>query len=338
MSNLVRAAALTAYIPITRELGLDPTPLLQSVGLSRSLLLHPEQMIPAQSVVTLLERSAEAAGCLTFGLRMAASRNLADMGVVSLLIAHQATLRDALEVLVRYRTRINTTLFLQIEEHEEIAILREELTVRSREVPRQATDLALGVLARICSTVLGAQWQPECACFNYPAPPAAERGIYHQLFRCSIEFDSDFQGIVINARDLDRDNPRADAALAMHARNLVDTVMEPGDRNLSEEVEQCILLLLPSGRASAQTIAEALGLNLRTLQRQLEGEGTTFSQLLVRVRRQQLARHFANTRLRLTEIAELLGYASLGAFTRWHIEEFGQTPSAARRQRRQARS
>ena len=35
-------------------------------------------------------------------------------------------------------------------------------------------------------------------------------------------------------------------------------------------------------------------------------------------------------------VAELLGYASLGACTRWDIEEFGQTPSAARRERRQA--
>lgn len=332
--ELVRAAALTAYFPVARELGVDPVPLLRAVGLPRALLANPEQMIPAEAVTSLLERSAEASGCITFGLRMSAHRGLADMGVVSLLLAHQPTLRDALAVLVRYRTRINSTLYLQSEEHDDIVILREELSLRSGKTPRQAADLALGVLVRLCGTVLGPQWQPECACFGYPAPPAGERAVYHQLFRCRIEFDADFQGLVIAAADLDRQNPRADPALAAHAENLLDTFMEPGLRSLPQEVEQCILLLLPSGRANLRAIAQALDMNLRTLQRHLETEGASFSDLLTRVRRQQLARQLANPKLRLTDIAELLGYASLGAFTRWHIEEFGRTPSSARRELR----
>ena len=88
------------------------------------------------------------------------------------------------------------------------------------------------------------------------------------------------------------------------------------------------------GQAEAvRAVADALGLNLRTLQRQLDTQGCSFSELLSRVRRQQLPRHFANPRLRLTDIADLLGYASLGAFTRWHIDQYGETPSQARRRR-----
>jgi AraC-like DNA-binding protein len=332
--ELVRAAALTAYFPVAREFGIDPVPLLRAVGLPRSLLGNPEQMIPAEAVTSLLELSAEASRCLTFGLRMSAQRGLADMGVVSLLIAHQPTLRDALAVLVRYRTRINSTLYLQMEEHDDIAILREELSLRSGRTPRQASDLALGVLVRMCGTVLGPQWHPEGACFTYPAPQSAEHGIYRQIFRCRIEFDASFQGLVIAAADLDRHNPRADPALAAHAASLIETIMEPGQRSLSQEVEQCILLLLPSGRANLRAVAGALDMNLRTLQRRLENEGASFSELLGHIRRQQLARHLANPKLRLTDIAELLGYASLGAFTRWHIEEFGRTPSLARRELR----
>ena len=330
--ELVRSAALTAYFPVARQFGLDPAPLLRSLGLSRVILNHPEQMISADAVTTLLERSAEASGCTTFGLQMAVNRSLADMGVVSLLIAHQPTLRDALDVLVRFRTRINSTLFLQIEPHDDIVVLREDLSLSSGKAPRQAADLALGVLVRMCGTVLGPQWHPECACFPYSAPAASERGIYHRLFHCRIDFDAEFQGLVVHASDLDRRNPRADEALALHAANLLDTFMEPGDRSLTQEVEQCILLLLPSGRATLHAIADTLGMNLRTLQRQLEAEGSSFSDLLNRVRRQQLARQLANSRVRLTDIAELLGYSSLGAFTRWHIDAFGMTPSAARKQ------
>ena len=86
---------------------------------------NPEQMIPARSVIRLLEESAAAAGCLTFGLRMAELRGIADLGMVSLLIAHQTTLRDALSVLTQFRNRINTNLALRIEEYDEMVMLRE---------------------------------------------------------------------------------------------------------------------------------------------------------------------------------------------------------------------
>ena len=52
--ELVRSAALTAYFPVARQFGLDPAPLLRSVGLSRVILNHPEQMISADAVTTLL--------------------------------------------------------------------------------------------------------------------------------------------------------------------------------------------------------------------------------------------------------------------------------------------
>ncbi|HYJ81755.1 MAG TPA: hypothetical protein VEW26_02795, partial [Allosphingosinicella sp.] len=48
-------------------------------------------------------------------------------------------------------------------------------------------------------------------------------------------------------------------------------------------------------------------------------------------------RYLANPRLRLTDVADLLGYASLAAFSRWHVERFGESPSTARRRIRRRR-
>jgi AraC-like DNA-binding protein len=52
------------------------------------------------------------------------------------------------------------------------------------------------------------------------------------------------------------------------------------------------------------------------------------------VRRRQAARHLANPRLTVTEVAELSGYASLSAFTRWHTQAFGMSPQHARNRTR----
>ena len=42
MSNLIRAATLKNYFEVASELQLNPQPLLQAVGLSRSMLADPE--------------------------------------------------------------------------------------------------------------------------------------------------------------------------------------------------------------------------------------------------------------------------------------------------------
>ena len=77
--ELVRAAALTGYFTVAGELQLETLPLLRSSGLTRAMLNNPEQMLPARSVIRLLEESAAVANCLTFGLRMAELRGIADL-------------------------------------------------------------------------------------------------------------------------------------------------------------------------------------------------------------------------------------------------------------------
>ena len=67
-------------------------------------------------MVVLLEESAAGSGCDNFGLRMAESRQLSSFGVVSLLITHQATLRDALVTTIDYRYMVNESLAMQIED------------------------------------------------------------------------------------------------------------------------------------------------------------------------------------------------------------------------------
>jgi len=326
----VRAAALTGYFAVAEELRLDTLPLLRRAGLSRAMLANPEHMLPARPVIRLLEESAEAARCLTFGLRMAEKRGLADLGMVSLLIAHQSTLRDALSVLTQFRNRINSTLVLRVEEFDKMVLLQERFALDPPMYCRQADDLALGVLDQMGREVLGADWQPIAICLAYEPPPPSERPIYQRLFSCPLEFNSDFEGILLNSADLDRGNPRPNPALALHARNLVNAMIDPGERSVVQEVEQAIQLLMPAGRASISSVADNLGMTVRTLQRRLDDESARFTDLLDRVRVREVNRYMVQRRLRLTDIADALGYASLSAFSNWYSRRFGESPRSFR--------
>lgn len=331
MTELVRVAALSGYIETMKGLGLDPRPLLREQGLSADLLVNPEQLIPARAAIRLLERSAAESGCTTLGLRMAEGRALANLGASSLLIAHQPTLRQALIALQEFRARINSTLVLQIEDIGEETVLHEDFALRRPEPVRQSCDLALGVLVRLCAEVLGADWSPRLVCFTHEAPPAAELGRFTSMFGCPVQFDSEFNGIVLRTVDLDRPSQRADDQLARHARLLLDAVMSPTDRTVAQDVDHLIRLLMPAGRASVQNCAASMGMTVRTLQRLLDAEGTSFTGLLNEARMQLATQYLANPRMRITDIAGMLGYSSIGAFSRWHRQVFGEPARARRR-------
>lgn len=332
MTQVVRAASLSGYLECMAALGADPVPLLREQGLTRTQLANPEQPIPAQAVVRLLERSAQVSHCRTLGLRIAERRLLANLGSASLLILHQPSLRHSIEALREFRSRINSTLVLTLEENNGEALLREDLTLALAEPAVQAHELGLGVLIRLCRAVLGDGWSPRLVCLTSPSPDAADLAPFRRLLRCDLQFSAEFNALVFPASDLDRSGALADPGMADHARSLLDAVGRGAARTTREQVEGLIHLLLPAGRATIETCAASLGLTVRTLQRRLDDEGAQFSDLLNAARKQLCVQYLANPRLRITDIAEMLGYGSIAAFSRWHAGAFGFPARQARKQ------
>ena len=256
---------------------------------------------------------------------MAESRQLADFGVVSLLLTHQRTLRDALQILTEYRHLLNESLAIHIEDAGKTVILREEV------VADFPTLLSPGHGARdrrAVSSVCGAARYRTggriSVNFTHEAPTDLQ--LHRRMFKCKVEFDAEFNGIVCPAADLDRPNPLADPSMARHAARFVDSLPGAGAPSIVLDVRKAIYVGLPMGRATIEQIAQALGMNVRTLQRRLDESGRTFSELINEVRRELVLRYMENSRYPLRRIAELLGYSMLSSFTRWFTAQFGVAP------------
>ena len=105
-----------------------------------------------------------------------------------------------------------------------------------------------------------------------------------------------------------------------------------GTASLARRVRAVLLETLPSGVMGMETVARRLLLSRRTLQRQLETEGTSYLRLL-RETREALARHYLQqTRLPAAEISFLLGFDEPNSFYRAFRDWTGQTPDCVRRQ------
>ena len=325
MKRMVRAAALTNYFEVAQQLALNPSQMLTQVGLDRAMLVDPDNRIAASAVVTLLEESARAAQCPTFGLRMAESRQISDLGAVSLLLTHKRTLREVLLAMINYRHLMNEALALQVEDAGANVIIREEVVTNVNAHSRQATELALGVLARAAGALLGNHWKPHRVLFSHEAPPDLQ--LHRRIFKCKLVFGSEYNAFVCAAADLDYPSSAANPALARYAEQLLQSLPKTQDRSIAMEVREAIYVLLPMGRATLEQIAQKLDTNVRTLQRQLENESETFSELINSVRRELAVRYVQSGQHSLGHVAELLGYSTQTSFTRWFKAEFGAAPT-----------
>jgi AraC-like DNA-binding protein len=328
MAALTRAASLTSYAAVARRAGLNPHAMLRKVGIDPAVLSEPDQRIPALRVLNLLEETARASGRATIGIEMAESRQLSDFGALSLLLSHQRTLRDILGTLVQYLHVLNESLAVQIERSADLVIIREEIVAELGGATRQATELAVGVMFRLCRTLLGTNWKPDSVHFVHKAPK--DLAVYHRVFGMKPQFGSSFCGIVCAAADLDKPNPSADPVMARYAQQFVQAMPGAASRSVLQEVRKAIYLLLPMRRATIEQVASGLGMNSRMLQRQLEAEGEIFSALLNGVRRDLVARYMKNENYSLTEISALLGFSHSSAFSRWYHAQFGISPRRSR--------
>jgi AraC-like DNA-binding protein len=329
MSTLLRAASLTNFGEVAIAGGLDPDRMLVDAGLSPRVLRDPDLLIPVERVGNLLQAAAAASGNEAFGLCMAESRQLSNLGAVGLLIRDQASLRDSLEVLMRYQAVVNASLSLMVQESAGLVVIREDLKAGNpQQSTRQRVEMALCVILRLMRLFLGAGWQPRRVCFAHPAP--RDQSTHLRVFGRRVEFDYDYNCIVCTKADLDTRNPSADPAMVRYAKQLLDASPRPRQGAMLGDVRRTILLLLPSGRCTIEQVAEHLGIVCRTLQRRLTEQGENFSSMVNAIRRELATRYVLESDRPLTDVAMLLGFSAPSAFSRWYQAQFGCSAKESR--------
>ena len=327
MSRLVRAACLTNYVEIARSGGLDPYRLLSEAGLPRAAVEDSQLRISAESACRLLERSAALSGQGAFGLLMAEGRRISNFGLLGLLMREEPNLRLALQSMASYGPIHNEAIVHRIEESDGVAIIQEELLTGSSGSVRQATEMGLAMVMRLLRFFLGSHWKARHICFVHTAP--ADLSVHRRVLGQTPEFNHDFNGIVCTSADLDTPIASADPVMATYIRQQLQRDTDASLR-ITNEVRKMALILMPQGRCTVDEVSRLMGITRRTLHRQLSDEESTFSDLLFAIRHELASRYVDDKRRSLTEVSQLLGFADLSSFSRWHKAAFGLSAAAVR--------
>ncbi|MEB8337214.1 AraC family transcriptional regulator [Streptomyces endophyticus] len=320
-----RYASLSGYLDLSRSFGIDPGRLMRANGLDPASLSLQDRWLPSAAVIQLLEQSASESGRQDFGLRLGELRRFSNLGPLSLVIREEPDVRSAVQLLIRYEHVYNEALRLHLSEANGSATVRVRLEPGEPMETKQSVELVVSVLHRLLRGFLGPNWQPLAVCFAHRPPD--DPTTHQRIFGPAVSFDHDFTGIAFDAADLSAPNRMSDPQLLAYALQFLDGIEPARDTTVIERVRELIELLLPTGRCSMEQVARSLGVDRRTVHRQLAEHGETFTTVLNDTRAELAVRLLESRRYSQTEIAGLLSFSAPSNFSRWFRARFGCAPS-----------
>jgi AraC-like DNA-binding protein len=286
-----------------------------------------EQSIELGHFHELIDHWVTVTGDVDLGLRAGRATCIGSGGPLDYALHSANTLRESIVLAQQYSQLYRYSLEVTPGVDGEQAWLRLESKLTW---PRALADFALSSVYRnhLRPQLHEGHEGNDVECwFSYAEPESTEA--HRKVFEgAKLNFDARFDGFSFETSALDRPLASADPILhTAHCEHL-DSVFNAaaGPQALAMRVRRLIAAELQHGRPKSTSIARKLRMSRRTLVRQLEAEGTSFTLQLDDLRRELGLRLVARRSLSLSEITSMLGFSHVQGFHRAFKRWTGQTP------------
>jgi AraC-like DNA-binding protein len=334
------ATTINSWIALVRQAltnaGLDADGLLRRAGIDPELLGDPVARVPTSQATRMWHLAVEATGDPCFGLAVARLWHPTSFHALGFAWLASETLEEALQRLVRYAHVISTAAQVDLREVDgdfDLRLERDPLISAYLEPADAAVDAGLGSILTMCRMAIGEDFRPEAVFVQRDRLACADR--YESFFGAPVGFATGHNALRFSSAQLARQMPAGNLELAHLNEQVVARYLAQLNReDVAMQVKAYLVDRLPSGDVREEALAERLNMSLRSLQRRLQDQGTSYKELLEQTRRELAEQYVRNTRLSINEITFLLGFTEPAnfsrAFRRWH----GLSPSAFRERER----
>jgi len=252
-------------------------------------------------------------------------------------VSAAANLGEGLDLLARYCRIVNESARIAIVRRTGAAVVEFGFIGIPRHRARQAVEFQVAVLLKALREMTGRAVRPTRVALVHLRK--ADQREFDRAFGCRVEFgapadrvefSSDTSALPLVTKDphlLETLRPFCEEAAK--ARSTTIGSMRAWAENEAQR-------LLPHGQASADAVAKALGVSVRTLSRRLSAEGTTFAEVIDHLRRSLALEYLKEPGFSSAHIAWLLGYEGSTSFNHAFKRWTGYSPSVARREKRPA--
>jgi len=316
-------------LALGERFGVSRADLLAGADIPLEILSAPSARLPVPAMTRLLERARTLTRQPALGLHIGLDIRPTLYGNLGFALMSSSSVREAIEVAIRFGPIITTALRLRlrVEDRTASVILDEEADFGSA---RDIVVIATLVSLRQVGTLLAASTVNTTVVeLALPEPSySAELAAAHLPMR----FNAPAHRLVFDASSLDvpytMANPTALLVASGHCEHELERMARPARR---VDAVRRLLARADSRCDSLEEVAAALNQSARTLKRHLAAEGASFSALRdVELRDRAIALVRSST-LTFPQIAQRLGYSHVTSFERAFRRWTSTTPSECRR-------
>jgi AraC-like DNA-binding protein len=309
--------------------GVPVEPLLEASNLTAHQMNDPRIRLRVRDEIKFLNLVADELGDELLGFHLAQIPDLREIGLLYYVLASSDTLIEALRRGARYTSLVNEGISIKYIDAKGIRISLNYVGV-SRHLDRHQAEFAMAVVVRMCRQLTGLRLLPTRVRFAHVRERCPAE--FTELFGDDIEFGAPVDEVAFAKKVRNLPVVSADPYLNRLLVTYCEEALAHGRRQgtFRASVENTIVPLLPHGNVRAGDIAQRFGMSQRTFARRLKSEGLTFTSLIESLRLDLASRYLAEESLTISELAWLLGYQEVGAFSHAFKRWTGKTPRAAR--------
>lgn len=287
--------------------------LLQSVNIDERMLQNPELMIAEHQLWRLAGEAAIRTGKFDIGFHAGRVSSVRMHGAMQRLYEHK-TLYERLVTFCKLAKLEYSRADFFVRPAWNGLIFGRNAIVGDGEEVRQVELYVLQLMLETIRSALGPSWVPKA--LNLQSNHHVDLEWLAQSPETRLRFGQPVTEIHIESSEA---VPRA-----------VD-VSDDGIGSVSSALGELIETYCIDPRLSLPFVCRLLGLSERKLQRDLQNEGSSFSEILTSKRMMIASKMLKEPGLSVFEVSKSLGYSNQAHFTRAFIKSTGMTPSQFRR-------
>jgi AraC-like DNA-binding protein len=337
-----RKSELSAvYARLTLQSGVAPaSELLRGMGVTEEALGEME-FIDASELAVLFRNYDRCINDCSWTARLGSQFNIAAHGPLGFAALSAPTLGEALDVMGSLYPSRTTATTVETYTTEIQYVLQINDVTGEPDFARWLAEVVLKIMEELLSSIIGHPVDRNVVIsFSHSAPHDGARLVAG--YNASVLFDAPRNAIAVPLAWRQLPSPLHDESVyranVIKCRELIAAREQAGSTaafvrsHLNNHFDKQMLYAnQPCPPPTLEQVADFMHLTPRTLIRRLQRESTAYKDLLENLRRDYAQRLLQDARLKVADVAEILGYREAANFSRAFKRWYGDSPASWRR-------